>query len=283
MRLTVSNHSFEYLNLEGTLALAKAMGFTGVDIAGFHNRGRCSLEPDEVGADPSGHADRLNKLLEQYGLDAVDFFPQFGASLYERCFNSPDPTVRAQNMTSFKGIIKFCKMTDIPGFTISPGIHHPDRSMEENMDTSGDALAILTDIAGEVDINVRFEPHLSSVTDTPERALALLERAPHAKLTLDYSHFTQQYIPDERIHPLLPFTDHFHIRSARPGKLQTRLDENTIDFIDIADRLNARGYRRCLSVEYVYMTWFDCNQVDCLTETIFTKDLLEPHVSVNWK
>ena len=81
MRLTVSNHSFEYLPLEGTLALAKAMGFTGVDIAGFHNRGRCSLEPDEVGADPEAHADRLNALLEQYGLDAVDFFPQFGASL----------------------------------------------------------------------------------------------------------------------------------------------------------------------------------------------------------
>ena len=50
MRLTVSNHAFEYLDLEGTLALTKAMGFKGVDIAGFHNRGRCSLEPDEVAA-----------------------------------------------------------------------------------------------------------------------------------------------------------------------------------------------------------------------------------------
>ena len=39
MRLTLSNHSFEYLDLEGTLALAKAIGFRGVDIAGFHNRG----------------------------------------------------------------------------------------------------------------------------------------------------------------------------------------------------------------------------------------------------
>ena len=38
MRLTVSNHAFEYLDLEGTLALTKAMGFKGVDIAGFHNR-----------------------------------------------------------------------------------------------------------------------------------------------------------------------------------------------------------------------------------------------------
>lgn len=278
MRLTVSNHSFEYLNLEGTLTLARAMGFTGVDIAGFHNRGRCSLEPDDVGADPEKYADQLNSQLERHGLDAVDFFPQFGAALDERCFNSPDPTIRLQNMASLKGIIKFCRLASIPGFTISPGIHHPDRSMEENLSTSGGALSMLTDIAGEQGITIRFEPHVSSVADTPERALALLERAPDARLTLDYSHFTLQYISMDRIHQLLPFTSHFHIRPARDGKLQTRLDENTIDFVDIIHRLKALNYQGCLSIEYVYMSWYDCNQVDCLTETILTKDLLEPHI-----
>ena len=278
MRLTVSNHSFEYLNLEGTLTLARAMGFTGVDIAGFHNRGRCSLEPDEVGAEPEKYADQVNRLLELYGLDAVDFFPQFGAALDERCFNSPDPTVRLKNMASLKGIVTFCKLTNIPGFTISPGIHPPDRSMEENLSTSGGALSMLTNIAGEQGITVRFEPHVSSVADTPERALALLERAPDARLTLDYSHFTLQYISMDRIHQLLPYTNHFHIRPARDGKLQTRLDENTIDFVDIIHRLKALDYQGSLSIEYVYMSWFDCNQVDCLTETILTKDLLEPHI-----
>ena len=276
MRLTVSNHSFEFLSLEGTLSLAKSMGFEGVDIAGFHDRGRCSLEPDEVGRDPQGHADLLNRLLDRYGLEAVDFFPQFGAALDERSFNSPDPTVNRANMESFKGIIRFCSLTKIPGFTISPGIHHPDRSWEENLSTSAGALNMLTDLAGESGITVRFEPHMSSVADTPERTTALLERAPGSRLTLDYSHFTLQYIPVERIHPLLTYTDHFHIRPARDGKLQSRLDENTIDFEDIIKRLKALSYSRCLSLEYVYMSWFDCNQVDCLTETILTKELLQP-------
>lgn len=280
MRLTLSNHSFEYLDLEGTLALASAMGFRGVDIAGFHDRGRCSLEPDEVGTDPQEQADRLNRLLEKYELEAVDFFPQFGASLDERSFNSPDPAVQRQNSTSFKGIIRFCEDVGIPGFTISPGMHHPDRSFEENLGTTAAAMNELTDMAGERDVTVRFEPHVQSVVDTPERALSLLERAPRATVTLDYSHFVMQYIPDERIHPLLVHTDHFHIRAARPGKLQSRLDENTIDFIDIARRLRELDYRRCLSIEFVYMTWYDCNQVDCLTETIFTKDLMQEHVSV---
>ncbi len=280
MRLTLSNHSFEYLDLEGTLALARAIGFSGVDIAGFHNRGRCSLEPDEVGADPQGHSDRLNRLLEQYELEAVDFFPQFGASLDERSFNAPDPAVRQRNRTSFAGIIRFCSAVGIPGFTISPGTHHPDRSFEENLATAAEAMNDLTDMAGEQGITVRFEPHVQSVVDTPERAMELLERAPEATVTLDYSHFVMQYIPAERIHPLLARTDHFHIRAARPGKLQSRLDENTIDFIDIAERLKRLDYRRCLSIEFVYMTWYDCNQVDCLTETIFTKDLMQEHVSI---
>ncbi len=280
MRLTLSNHSFEYLDLEGTLALARAMGFKGVDIAGFHNRGKCSLEPDEVGADPRGHADRLNRLLDKYELEAVDFFPQFGASLDERSFNAPDPSVRQKNRTSFEGIISFCKYADIPGFTISPGTHHPGRSFEENLATAVEAMNELTDLAGDLDITVRFEPHVQSVVDTPERAMILLEQAPRATVTLDYSHFVMQYIPEARIHPLLDHTDHFHIRAARPGKLQSRLDENTIDFVDIAHRLERLDYRGCLSLEFVYMTWYDCNQVDCLTETIFTKDLMQEHVSV---
>ena len=280
MRLTLSNHAFEYLDLEGTLALARAIGFKGVDIAGFHDRGRCSLEPDEVGADPQGHADRVNRLLDKYELVAVDFFPQFGASLDERSFNAPDPAVRKLNRTSFEGIIRFCEAVGIGGFTISPGTHHPDRSFEENLDTAAEAMNELTDLAGERDVTVRFEPHVQSVVDTPERALALLERAPRATVTLDYSHFVMQYIPEERIHPLLAHTDHFHIRAARPGKLQSRLDENTIDFVDIARRLERLDYGGCLSIEFVYMTWFDCNRVDCLTETIFTKDLMQPHVPV---
>ena len=103
----------------------------------------------------------------------------------------------------------------------------------------------------------------------------LLQATPGSMVTLDYSHFIMQYIPEERIHPLLAYTDHFHIRSARPGKLQSRLDENTIDFIDIADRLDRLAYKGCLSLEYVYMDWYDCNQIDCLTETILTKDYMQ--------
>ena len=121
---------------------------------------------------------------------------------------------------------------------------------------------------------------MSSVADTPELALNLLERAPGVKLALDYTHFVLQYISLERIHPLLPHAGHFHIRSARPGKLQTRWIEGTIDYFDIINRLKALKYEHCLSIEFVCQDWYDGFQLDTLNETMLAKAALEAHVPV---
>jgi sugar phosphate isomerase/epimerase len=278
MRLTVTNHSFEILPLEGTLALAHHMGFKGVDIAGFHNRGRCSFEPEAVLNQPQAEADKLKALLEKYELDAVDFFPQYGSHPGENSINDPDPAIRAKDEEYIRGSAQFCQAAGIPGFTILPGIDHLGRSLAENLDASGKALKRATEIAGEYGVDLRFEPHMGSVADTPELALQLIELAPGAKVTLDYAHFILQYIPEERVHALIPHAGHFHLRPARPGKLQTAWEEGTIDFVDIIDRLKAAKYQGVLSIEYVYADWFDINRNDVLSETIITKEALESHV-----
>jgi len=93
-------------------------------------------------------------------------------------------------------------------------------------------------------------------------------------------HFEQSYgvYGSPRIHALLPYADHVHIRPSRPGKLQTRYEENTIDWVDIIQRLKALNYQSTLSVEYVCSSWFDLNQVDTLYETAATKAALESYV-----
>jgi sugar phosphate isomerase/epimerase len=280
MRLTISTHAFEALNLEGTLAISKAMGFKGVDIAGFHNRGKCSYEPDEVGENPQKFADDLNRLLDKYELDAVDFFPQFATSFTERSLNDPDPAVREKNFKSMRGIARFCKLASIPGITVLPGADHVGRPLQQNLELAGEGLRKYTDICGEQDVMVRFEPHMSSVAMTPELAIQLVEMAPKALITLDYSHYLVQYIPMDRIHKMIPHTGHVHIRQARPGKLQTRFVEGTVDFLDVARRLEAAGYKYCLSIEYVCSEWYDANQVDTLTETVVTKEALDKHIRV---
>ncbi|MEO8606485.1 MAG: sugar phosphate isomerase/epimerase [Chloroflexota bacterium] len=280
MRLTVTSYSFEAIPLEGALAVVKSMGFKGTDIAGFHNRGKASLEPDAVGQNPQHYADYLKRLMDTYELLVFDYFVQFGSSTDERALTDPNPAVVEQNIQSIKGIAQFCKTLAIPSVTVLPGVDDPSRTLEQNLELAGKGLKRYVEICGEYGVTVCFEPHMGSVVAKPELALNLIERAPGVKLALDYTHFVLQYIPLERIHPLLPHAGNFHIRPARPGKLQTRWIENTIDYFDIINRLKALKYEHCMAIEYVCQDWYDGFQLDTLSETMIAKAALEPHVPV---
>jgi sugar phosphate isomerase/epimerase len=278
MRLSVSSYSFEAIPLEGTLAVCKSMGFKAVDIAGFHHRGRASLEPDEVAANPQKFADDLKALLDRYELEAMDFFPQFATSFGERSINDPNPAVRKQDVEAFRGIARFCKLVGMHTVTVLPGADHLSQSQQQNLDLAGETLRQYVQIAGENGITLCFEPHVGSVAPTPELALSLLERAPGAKFTLDCSHYLLQYISMERIYAMIPYTGNVHIRQARPGKLQTRFADGSIDFVDLAKRLGAAGYDGCLSLEYICADWYELNQLDTLYETTVTMQALAPHI-----
>ena len=163
--------------------------------------------------------------------------------------------------------------------TILPGADHPERPLADNLAISGEGMNQVANICAEYGVELRFEPHMGSVTQTPELAKQLIdEYAPDAKVALDYSHFILQYIPEERIHALLPYAGYIHIRPARPGKLQVRHEENTIDWRDIIERLSAQGYQGSLSVEYVCSPWYDLDRLDTLYETVATKEALEGHI-----
>lgn len=276
MRLTVSGHAFEIMPLEGVLAICHHMGFKGVDISGFHNRGRVGFEPEDILADPQAQADRLTQAIAPYDMDVVDFFPQFGVSPDHRSLNDPDPAVSEKSLTLVRACADFCQRVGIPGMTILPGVDHTSRTHEENLKIAGQNMRRATEIAAEYGVEIRFEPHMGSVTHTPELAVRLVEEfAPQAKITVDYSHFILQYIPEERCHVMLPYAGHVHIRPARPGKMQTSHAEGTIDFPDMIRRLKDLNYQAALSVEYVCQEWFDGNQIDTLHETVVTKEALQ--------
>jgi sugar phosphate isomerase/epimerase len=279
MRLTVSAYSFEVLPLEACLSIAKHMGFKAVDLSGFHARGRASIEPEAIAADPDHEADAVGELLARHGLTCTDFFPQFGASPDQHSLNDPDPEVREKNLALIRGCARFCQRLGIPGMTILPGVDHPLRKHEDNLQIAGHYLRLAAKIAEEYGVQLRFEPHMGSVAQTPEVAIRLVtEFATSARITLDYSHFMLQYIPLERIHACIPYTGHVHVRPTRAGKLQTRYVENTIPWAEVIARLKAVGYQGALSLEYVCADWYDLNQCDTLCETWTTKDALLPLV-----
>ncbi len=279
MHLTASAYSFEVLPLEACLSIVKHMGFTSVDLSGFHARGRASIEPEAITADPQRHADHMKALLAHYELHCGDFFPQFGTSPDQHSLNDPNPAIREKNQALIRGCAQFCKLLGIPGMTILPGVDHLSRKHEENLEVSGAELQRAAEIAGEYGVEIRFEPHMGSVAPTPELAIRLVQEfAPDAKITLDCSHFILQYISMDRIYACIPYTGHVHIRPAREGKLQTRYVENTIPWATVIDHLKHVHYQGALSIEYVCASWFDLDQCDTLYETWVTKEALQSFV-----
>ena len=278
MRLSVANFSFEVLPLEATLMVSRSLGYSSVDIAGFYQRGKCSFEPQDIAANPQKQADILNPLLQKYDLSVTDFFPQFGVAPSLHSLNDPDPEVREENMRYVRGAAAFCKLIGSPGMTILPGADHISRTLADNLTVSTEYLRRAVDIAGEYGIEVRFEPHMGSVSDTPELALGIVNAVPGLKITLDLAHFVLQYILVERAYALVPHTGHVHVRQTKPGKLQVAHDEGTLNFPDLISRLKAVGYTGALTVEYVCADWFEVNRNDTLHESAVAFERLRPYV-----
>ena len=62
------------------------------------------------------------------------------------------------------------------------------------------------------------------------------------------------------------------------------MSENTIDFRRILGQLANLEYTGAFAVEYVWIEWKNCNQVDNVSETILLRDLLREIASeTEWK
>ena len=84
-------------------------------------------------------------------------------------------------------------------------------------------------------------------------------------------------MPDSEIEPLIPLASHFHARCAREGRLQASFQENTIDYARVLDVMRNVGYSGYVGVEYVWIDWEHCNEVDNLSETILLRDFIRRH------
>ncbi len=128
--------------------------------------------------------------------------------------------------------------------------------------------------AGKAGITFAVEAHIGCVTPTPAHVKRLLELVPGLTLTLDYTHFTYQGIPDKEIEPLLAHASHFHVRGACQGKIQASFKENTIDYRQVLRAMHRMNYSGLIVLEYVWVDWMRCNEVDNLSETILLRDFL---------
>jgi sugar phosphate isomerase/epimerase len=265
VRLSLTSWSFPACTLAETAAIAHAIGLEGIDLGYRH---RASIDRARVLEDPAGYGAAIRTDLP---VAVPNLFHLFGADRSERQLaGPPDP----RNLNDLPAVLRFCQAVEAPTLMLLPGLIVTGQSRRAAMDTAIAALSPMVEAADAHGVTLTVEPHLQSWLESPALALDLVQALPGLKLTLDPAHFVCRGYTQEAIEPLCPYAAHVHLRQARPGSLQCRLDEGTIHFPALLAALRDAGYGGWLAIEYLNQPYMDTQHDDVLLETVRMRDLV---------
>ena len=279
LKLSCADFSFPLLTHEAALGVISLLGLRGVDIGLF--AGRSHLRPEKELNRPEKNGSGLRLRLEQRGLAASDIFLQVHDNFADFAVNHPEGKRREFARRQFLKTLDYAAAAGSAHVSILPGVTFEGESRETSLGRAAEELSWRVERAASAKLTVGIEPHVGSIVDTPARAMQLADRVPGLGLTLDYAHFTRAGVPDRDIEPLCARATHFHARCARKGRLQSSLKDNTIDFAGVLRALNRHHFRGWIALEYVWIDWEHCNEVDVLSETIQLAGLLSSAAKKN--
>jgi sugar phosphate isomerase/epimerase len=271
MRFATGDYSFPLLSWEKSLRLASDLGMAGIDISLFQDRSQ--LKPEEVLANPSVAGAKARAAVEINGMAIADVFGIPGKDFVELCPNHPEATVRRDSREYFRRLVDFAASSGAAHITSLPGVVFEEfpgsfaRCIEE--------LSWRLEVAQRAGLEFAVEAHIGSIVADPKHAKRLVESVSGLTLTLDLGHFIAQGYQQADANELIEHASHVHARCAAPGRLQAPLKSNVIDFPDLVKRLAARDYSGWYAIEYVWVDWEHCNEVDNLSETILLRGVLE--------
>lgn len=269
--LACADFTFPLLTHENSLDVIAMLGFEGVDIGLFE--GRSHLHPSSEFANPSS-AQILKQKTADRGLKVADVFLQMDPDFTKFAINHPDADRRAKARDWFRSTLDYATACECSHITALPGVIFGGEPDGDSLSRCRDELAWRVEQSQSAGIVFGVEAHVGSIVPTPDSAKALVESVPGLTLTLDYTHFTRAGLPDSNVEPLIAHASHFHVRGARAGRLQCAFKDNVIDYGRILDVMKATNYSGYVGVEYVWIDWEHCNEVDNLSETILFRDFL---------
>jgi sugar phosphate isomerase/epimerase len=271
-KLSCADFSFPLLTHEAAVRIISLLGLRGVDIGLF--AGRSHLRPEKELKRPDKNGAALRLRLKREGLVASDIFLQVHENFADFAVNHPDVKRRDFARRQFLKTLEYAAAAGSKHVSILPGVIFPAEPRRTSLARAADELAWRVERANSLKLTVGIEPHVGSIVDTPARAMDLAARVPGLGLTLDYAHFTRVGIADAYIEPLCAHATHFHARCARKGRLQTSLKDNTINFAGVLKALHKHHFRGWIALEYVWIDWEHCNEVDVLSETVLLRQHL---------
>jgi sugar phosphate isomerase/epimerase len=270
LKLACADFTFPLLDHDRALDLIALLEFRAVDIGLFE--GRSHLWPSRVFKNVDKSARGLTRKLQDRGLGAADIFLQTAPDFVSLAPNHPDPKRRRKARDLFLRALDFAAACGSRHVSALPGVRFADEPLGASFDRCSHELAWRCEQAASRQLVFSVEAHVGSIVPTPRQALRLVQTTPGLTLTLDYTHFTRSGIEDEQVEPLIAHASHFHVRGARKGRLQASFQENVIDYGRVVRAMHATGYRGYLGIEYVWIDWEHCNEVDNLSETIRFRD-----------
>jgi sugar phosphate isomerase/epimerase len=271
-QLATADYSFPLLKWQQALRLAQDLGFAGIDVSLFE--GRSHLHPAQTLARARQAGNEVRDAVHDAGLKVADVFGIPGVSFVDLCPNHPDAAVQRQAREYFERILEFAVACESRHLSILPGIAFEEESFDQSFSRCADELGWRCEKAANAGVKFSVEAHMGSIVQKPELAALLLSRVPGLTLTLDLGHFIGQGIAQSEVDPLIGRASHVHARCGNPTRLQASLKNNAIDFADLMKKLSAAKYSGWFAVEYVWIDWQHCNEVDNLSETILLRDHL---------
>lgn len=263
MKLSVASWSFHSLTLNEAAGLAKVLGIDGIDVGYF---GHPALDKAKLLAEPEQYG---REVAEDSPVPITNLFHLFGDSLHERNLaRPPDP----QNLADLKAALAFAGAAGAPSVFILPGMINPGQSRSEAIAASAEALKPMIAAGQEAGIAVLIEPHVQGILESPEMTEELLARAPGLGIVLDPSHFAVFGYPQADIEALAGRAGHVHLRQAKPGQLQAKMDEGTLNFASFFGALRIANYDGWCSIEYEHDSFMNSLFGDVLTETVRMRD-----------
>ncbi|HSU53572.1 MAG TPA: sugar phosphate isomerase/epimerase [Candidatus Dormibacteraeota bacterium] len=272
LKLACADFTFPLLSHDKVLDLIQLLEVDGVDIGLFE--GRSHLWPSKVFRKAVRAGEELGRKLADRGLRCADVFLQMAPTFIPYAINHPETARRRRAREWFVKTLDYAAAAGSKHVTTLPGVVFEQEKRSESWARAVEELAWRVEQAHQRKLAFGVEAHVGSLAPTPKAALRLVSSVPGLTLTLDYTHFTRIGMPDSAIEPLVPHASHFHARAARKGRLQASFQTNTIDYRGVLRAMKKSGYAGYLGVEYVWIDWEHCNEVDNLSETIQLRDFL---------
>jgi sugar phosphate isomerase/epimerase len=259
MKLSVAAWSFPLCTMSEAAGIVAALGIEGMDVGYRH---KSAIDRDRVLNEPENYSAELRSATS---LKFANVWHLFGADRTVRHLaGESDP----RNLDDLERVLRFCRALDAPSLFLLPGIVEPGQSRSRALSRVVSTLGPMIEAAAREGVTLTVEPHVQSWVESPSTTLDLLRELPGLKLTLDPAHFVCLGYRQDEIEVLCPFAGHVHLRQARPGVLQCRLEDGTLNFPAFFSALRDSGYDGWLSIEYLNQDYMGTVHDDVLAETV---------------